>query len=132
MDVTVKDVCGRCAKSTEKAVDAEQMMELLKEEREKKTARDELIAAIREQDTTLTPDIVVLVKGTDGYMVETLDNLCTAPEDAKRRTGCYARVMTLIEEIFLKKKSSKKAPPKEKESKKVPPKEKESKKGAKK
>jgi len=110
MDVTVKDVCGRCGKSEEKAVDAEKMIELLSEEQAKVTATEELVSVITDVDTSLTPDVVVMVKGTDGYMVETLDNLCKAPAGAKRRTGCYTRVMTLVEEIFLRKETKKKAP----------------------
>jgi len=124
MEVVVKDVCGRCSKAVAKTVDAEAMTALLKDEQAKKTATEELIATLTAVDATLTPEIVVLVKGNTGYMVETLDNLCTAPEGAKRRTGCSTRVMNLIEEIFLKKEpkknTSKAAAPKKGTVKKEP------------
>lgn len=97
--------CGRCGKTTTLEVD----MEGAKKQIELDLARDAAVVSIEEFASTLVmdeaPELIIIHRygeEKDGFVVEVIDDLCSASDSAKRNRGCQARVGTLIDDIFAR------------------------------
>jgi hypothetical protein len=114
MNVTVQTQCGRCGKKDNKEMSLGAAQELETAEKNREQNVMELKLQLEQLLTDEHPDLIVLSRTSNGYDVNTLDNMCDAP-DAKRNRGCASRVKTLVNEMFLlngaapKKKRAKKA-----------------------
>ncbi len=114
--------CGRCGKTTT----VETNMEGAKAHIERDEALNTVIAAMEvvatELDVETAPELIVFHRygGKGAYKVETLNNLCSSTDTAKRKRGCSARVKNLLDEVFARverpptKKVAKKSDTKEK------------------
>lgn len=121
--------CGRCGKTTTVEVN----MEGAKAQIDLEAAIDSNIAKLEdfvsaELDVAQCPELLIIHrygKQNDKFTVETLSDLCTNADNAKRNRGCHARVKSLLDEVFSRverpvKRNAKKekaAPPNEKPKK---------------
>ncbi len=101
MEVTVEVQCGRCKKTQARSLTLQEAQAL----EAKDGAKTELAAALPELiNAALTddhPDIIIAIRQPEGtYNVESLDNLCDAP-DKKRNKGCASRVSFLLGDILM-------------------------------
>ena len=114
MQMKVDNKCGRCGKVATSEVSMEEAQALVREDAAKKAALADLETFTGELSTETNPDLIVLVKAAGGYTMETLDNLCSNPENKTRSRGCGPRVTGLIDEIFgrtVRKPTTKKTTP---------------------
>lgn len=100
MDVKIQTKCGRCGRNGEVVVSIDQASELLATEKQQAAALEQFMEAIKEQDSELLPEVIILRKNGDGFGVETLNNLCEI--DGKRSKGCKTRVNYLIEDLMFR------------------------------
>jgi hypothetical protein len=101
MDVKIETKCGRCGRKSETSVSLDRASEIVNGDKEKTSALKELTESIRNYDSKLLPDVLILVKNDDGeYDIEALDDLCEL--DGKRNRGCKARVKYLVEDLMFR------------------------------
>ena len=111
MQMKVDRSCGRCSKVKTIEVGIEEAQVLIKEDAQKKEALAVLDNFAANLKVEHNPDIIIMVKNDTGYNIETLDNLCSNPNNKTRSRGCAPRVISLLDEIFQR--TPKKKKPKE-------------------
>ena len=126
MKVKVETICGRCGKKEETQRELDEVQGMVAAENERRIALAKFKEAIGGYpDTHNLPEVIVMIKGrgTDAYVINTLDNLCSNEGEEKKRRGCRARVADLIADAFNTGDKPVK-PKKEKKEKELPPDEK--------
>jgi len=94
--------CGRCAKTKTLEVTMAEAQELIEEDEVKTSAIADLEAYAEKLDVKVNPEVIILHRLGDDpekFQVDTLDNLCENPQNAKRHRGCKPRVRDLIDDI---------------------------------
>jgi hypothetical protein len=126
MKVKVETICGRCGKKEETQRELDEVQGMVAAENERRVALAKFKEAIASYPNVQElPEVIVMIKGrgTDAYVINTLDNLCSNEGEEKKRRGCRARVADLIADAFNTGDKPVK-PKKEKKEKELPPDEK--------